>query len=73
MIRMSSAETIDRQYGKESALKLAANLTKRAQSLNYNHWLVVQLSGYLLHPNIPTLSSDYRVADIGAGTGYVSS
>ncbi|KAI4172210.1 MAG: hypothetical protein LQ346_008642 [Caloplaca aetnensis] len=40
--------------------------------LNYNHWLHIQLFGYLLHPRIDTPADNshdgFRVADIGTGT-----
>ena len=70
---MSSIETIVRQYGKVSALKVTAKLTTNPQSWNYNHWLFTQLSRCLLHSSIPELSSNQRVADIGAGTGFAIS
>ncbi len=38
-------------------------------SLNYNHWLITRLSGYLLHPKVDVQSPDLCVADVGAGTG----
>lgn len=41
----------------------------RLNSLNYNHWLITQQTGYLLHPGILINSSELRIADVGTGTG----
>jgi hypothetical protein len=38
-------------------------------SLNFNHFWMKGLAGYLLHPKIPTDQAELRVADLGAGTG----
>ncbi|KNG82022.1 hypothetical protein ANOM_010255 [Aspergillus nomiae NRRL 13137] len=37
--------------------------------INLQHYLVVQLFGYRIHPSIPTQSPDLRIADVGTGTG----
>jgi len=37
--------------------------------LNYNHWLMKDLSGYLLNPNIQFEQENSRIADVGTGTG----
>ncbi|KAJ8065957.1 hypothetical protein OCU04_005057 [Sclerotinia nivalis] len=39
--------------------------------LNYNHWLVKEACGYLLHPYIQESikKDDVRIADVGTGTG----
>ncbi|KAF2654305.1 S-adenosyl-L-methionine-dependent methyltransferase [Lophiostoma macrostomum CBS 122681] len=37
--------------------------------LNYNHFWWTKISGYLLHPSIPTTLPNLRIADVGAGTG----
>ena len=42
--------------------------TEKTNRLNYNHWLMKDLSGYLLNPNIK-IGENARVADIGTGTG----
>ncbi|XDG01416.1 hypothetical protein ABKA04_001031 [Annulohypoxylon sp. FPYF3050] len=36
--------------------------------VNLQHYLFVELFGYLLHPKIPTQKSNLRVADVGTGT-----
>ncbi|KAF7864082.1 hypothetical protein EAF04_007047 [Stromatinia cepivora] len=37
--------------------------------LNYNHWLVKEACGYLIHPKIEFNKEEARIADIGTGTG----
>ncbi|CAO2655118.1 Nn.00g101820.m01.CDS01 [Neocucurbitaria sp. VM-36] len=37
--------------------------------LNFNHFWMKNLAGYLLHPKIPTSQEHIRLADLGAGTG----
>ncbi|RYP89415.1 hypothetical protein DL769_000066 [Monosporascus sp. CRB-8-3] len=37
--------------------------------INLQHYLWVELFGYLTHPKIPTSDPDLRIADIGTGTG----
>lgn len=37
--------------------------------LNFNHFWMKGLAGYLLHPDIPTDQEGLRIADLGAGTG----
>jgi hypothetical protein len=40
--------------------------------INLQHYLVVQLFGYRIHPSIPVKDvNNPRIADIGTGTGYV--
>lgn len=41
--------------------------------LNFNHLWMKALTGYLLHPSIPTDKNDLRIIDVGAGTGYYQS
>jgi hypothetical protein len=41
-------------------------------SLNFNHFWMKGLAGYLLHPKIPTDQDGLRIADLGAGTGYAT-
>jgi tRNA1(Val) A37 N6-methylase TrmN6 len=41
-------------------------------SLNFNHFWMKSIAGYLLHPKIPTDQEGLRIADLGAGTGLVS-
>jgi hypothetical protein len=42
-------------------------------SINLQHYLVVQLFGYRIHPSIPVKDvSNLRIADVGTGTGYVT-
>lgn len=41
-------------------------------SLNFNHFWMKGLAGYLLHPKIPTHKHGLRIADLGAGTGYAA-
>lgn len=42
--------------------------------INLQHYLVVQLFGYRIHPSIPVKNvSNLRIADVGTGTGYASS
>ncbi|KAL8822672.1 MAG: hypothetical protein Q9191_006596 [Dirinaria sp. TL-2023a] len=36
--------------------------------LNYNHWLMKELAGYLIHPRIPARNPNLRIADVGTGT-----
>lgn len=43
--------------------------SKSATRLNYQHWLIKQLCGYLVHPTVKTDSPVTRIADIGTGTG----
>ncbi|KAB8304177.1 hypothetical protein EYC80_003596 [Monilinia laxa] len=40
--------------------------------INYNHWLVKEASGYLLHPRIEIDKERARIADIGTGTGWAT-
>jgi len=42
---------------------------KSSVRLNYNHWLMKEISGYLLHPKIRLQKEDLRIADVGTGTG----
>ncbi|KAL2038437.1 hypothetical protein N7G274_008776 [Stereocaulon virgatum] len=42
---------------------------KSTVRLNYQHFWMKQLCGYLIHPTIPTQSPNIRIADIGTGTG----
>jgi len=37
--------------------------------LNYNHWLMKEITGYLLHPKIQITKDNARIADVGTGTG----
>ncbi|KAH7402189.1 S-adenosyl-L-methionine-dependent methyltransferase [Phaeosphaeria sp. MPI-PUGE-AT-0046c] len=37
--------------------------------LNFNHFWMKSLTGYLLHPNIATSTKKLRIVDLGAGTG----
>jgi len=37
--------------------------------LNYNHWLMKDLSGYLLNPKIQFEKENARIADVATGTG----
>jgi hypothetical protein len=42
-------------------------------SINLQHYLVVQLFGYRIHPSIPVKDvNNPRIADVGTGTGYVN-
>ncbi|PVH97416.1 S-adenosyl-L-methionine-dependent methyltransferase [Periconia macrospinosa] len=43
--------------------------TLASTRLNYNHFWMKALTGYLLHPSIPTEKENLRVVDVGAGTG----
>ncbi|MCJ1245730.1 hypothetical protein MMC30_002934 [Trapelia coarctata] len=43
--------------------------TKSTIRLNYHHWIIKGVAGYLLNPVIPKPSPGVRVADIGTGTG----
>ena len=38
--------------------------------LNYNHWLMRIICGYLIHPEIQYNKDGVCIADIGTGTGY---
>lgn len=38
--------------------------------LNLQHYLRKDGLGYLLHPSIPQPKANYRIANLGAGTGY---
>ncbi|MCJ1290880.1 hypothetical protein MMC34_002422 [Xylographa carneopallida] len=40
--------------------------------LNYNHWLVKEVAGYLLHPSIPQEDPNLRIADVVTGTAIWS-
>ncbi|MCJ1322225.1 hypothetical protein MMC15_007572 [Xylographa vitiligo] len=40
--------------------------------LNYNHWLVKEVAGYLVHPSIPKKDAHLRIADVGTGTAIWS-
>ncbi|TGO53493.1 hypothetical protein BCON_0122g00100 [Botryotinia convoluta] len=42
---------------------------KSSMRLNYNHFLIKEVAGYLLHPSIPTHQPNLRIADVGTGTG----
>ncbi|KAF2869228.1 S-adenosyl-L-methionine-dependent methyltransferase [Massariosphaeria phaeospora] len=37
--------------------------------LNFNHFWMKGITGYLLHPEIPTEKDNLRIADVGTGTG----
>ena len=37
-------------------------------SLNYNHWMMKELLGYLLNPKVIYDKTTVRIADIGTGT-----
>jgi hypothetical protein len=39
-----------------------------AGSLNFNHFLMREVSGYLVHPSMPTDQPTLRIADVGTGT-----
>lgn len=38
-------------------------------SLNFNHYLMREMAGYLTHPDIPLAVPQLRIADVGTGTG----
>ncbi|MCJ1385651.1 hypothetical protein MMC17_008774 [Xylographa soralifera] len=40
--------------------------------LNYNHWLMKELAGYLIHPSIAKNDANLRIADVGTGTAIWS-
>ena len=40
------------------------------RSLDFQHFLIKQLLGHLLHPDIVLPRENARIADIGAGTWY---
>lgn len=40
-------------------------------SINLQHYLMTELLGYLLHPDIPLQNANLKIADIAAGTGWV--
>ncbi|KAF7924890.1 hypothetical protein EAE99_006367 [Botrytis elliptica] len=42
---------------------------KSSMRLNYNHFLIKEVCGYLVHPSIPTNQTKLRIADVGTGTG----
>ncbi|KAF2788501.1 S-adenosyl-L-methionine-dependent methyltransferase, partial [Melanomma pulvis-pyrius CBS 109.77] len=37
--------------------------------LNFNHYLMRDIAGYLTHPDIPLAAPQLRIADVGTGTG----
>ncbi|KAF7908055.1 uncharacterized protein EAF01_003810 [Botrytis porri] len=37
--------------------------------LNYNHFFIKEVCGYLVHPSIPTNQTNLRNADVATGTG----
>ncbi|TGO48570.1 hypothetical protein BOTNAR_0468g00040 [Botryotinia narcissicola] len=51
-------------FGGTELMKLMDNC-----SLNYNHFLIKEVCGYLVHPSIPTNQTDLRIADVATGTG----
>ncbi|TGO19008.1 hypothetical protein BTUL_0006g00410 [Botrytis tulipae] len=42
---------------------------KSSMRLNYNHFLIKEVAGYLIHPSIPTHQPNLRIADVGTETG----
>ncbi|KAF7882341.1 uncharacterized protein EAF02_005704 [Botrytis sinoallii] len=42
---------------------------RSSMRLNYNHFLIKEVCGYLVHPSIPTNQTKLRIADVGTGTG----
>ncbi|TGO14423.1 hypothetical protein BTUL_0053g00220 [Botrytis tulipae] len=42
---------------------------KPSMRLNYNHFLIKEVCGYLVHPSIPTNQTNLRIADVATGTG----
>ncbi|KAF1846859.1 S-adenosyl-L-methionine-dependent methyltransferase [Cucurbitaria berberidis CBS 394.84] len=59
---MSSTQSNERQYPLKRDTLASARL-------NLNHFWMKNLAGYLLHPKIPTNVDNFRLADLGAGTG----
>ncbi|KAF2649033.1 S-adenosyl-L-methionine-dependent methyltransferase [Lophiostoma macrostomum CBS 122681] len=46
---------------------------KASMRLNFNHFWMKSIAGYLIHPKIPIDRENLRIADIGAGTGIWAS
>ncbi|KAF2187591.1 S-adenosyl-L-methionine-dependent methyltransferase [Zopfia rhizophila CBS 207.26] len=63
---MASTESESRPY----PLRRNALASTR---LNFNHFWMKNLAGYLLHPKIPTEQDNIRIADLGTGTGLWAS
>ncbi|TGO62015.1 hypothetical protein BOTNAR_0120g00010 [Botryotinia narcissicola] len=42
---------------------------KSSMRLNYNHFLIKEVAGYLIHPSISTHQPNLRIADVGTGIG----
>ncbi|KAE9373523.1 hypothetical protein N431DRAFT_465809 [Stipitochalara longipes BDJ] len=41
---------------------------KASVRLNYQHWALKELFGYLIHPSIPTNQAELHIADVATGT-----
>ncbi|KAF2732226.1 S-adenosyl-L-methionine-dependent methyltransferase [Polyplosphaeria fusca] len=42
---------------------------RSSMRLNFNHYLMREMAGYLTHPDIPLAAPQLRIADVGTGTG----
>lgn len=71
MNHIFSIETLTRQSGNVVQYTFPSYfLLILSSSLNYNHWLVKEACGYLIHPKIEFNKEKARIADVGTGTGW---
>ena len=62
-------EIRDQQFGLAVSFLVPISNHTDYLRLNHQHWLIKQHCGYLLHPSIPKTNPNFRVADVGTGTG----
>ncbi|KAI2479983.1 Methyltransferase [Pyrenophora tritici-repentis] len=65
---MSQPQPTETSEGAEKAYMFRRDF-RSSMRLNFNHYLMREIAGYLTHPNIPLTASQLRIADVGTGTG----
>ncbi|KAL8915821.1 MAG: hypothetical protein Q9172_006634 [Xanthocarpia lactea] len=69
MSRSKSSQHLEEKHMTEEKEYIFKRDFRSSMRLNFNHYLMREVVGYLTHPDLPITRPDLRVADIGTGTG----
>ncbi|KAH8692493.1 hypothetical protein GQ44DRAFT_780133 [Phaeosphaeriaceae sp. PMI808] len=65
---MSQPQPPETSKGAEKAYIFGRDF-RSSMRLNFNHYLMREIAGYLMHPDISLTAPQLRIADVGTGTG----